>query len=318
MKNEIEIKHKVGAKNKKKGLYFGKSMQLYLLLCIPITLVFIFSYLPMVGIIIAFKSYSYNLGIFKSEWVGIDNFKALLSYDNFSRVAWNTISLNIVFIILGMTCAVLLAITLFEIINRTKVKVFQTILITPNFLSWVIVGYMVYGLLNPEYGILNNILVSLGFKKIMWYSNANLWPGILSIANVWKNVGMDSVLYYAALMSIDSSMIEAAEIDGANKLHVIRYITIPQLFSLMTILLILKVGGIFRADFGLFYQITRNVGELYKTTDVMDTYIFRLMKDNGNFSLSTAASLLQSVIGLIMVLITNYIAKKVDPDRALF
>lgn len=292
--------------------------RLYVLCAVPVILVFIFNYLPMIGAIIAFKDYKYNDGIFKSKWVGLKNFEMFFKSKDFANVAWNTIYLNFIFIIIGTICAVTLAILLFNVMGRKNVKTYQTIFITPYFISWVVVGYIAYALLNPAYGILNQLLNALGIGNIDVYSKPGLWPIILTIANVWKNVGMDSVIYYAALMGIDTSLFEAADVDGVNKFQKVWYITIPSLVSLITILTILKIGNIFRADFGLFYQLTRDVGQLYSTTDVMDTYIYRTLKVWNDVSLSSAAGLLQSVVGLILVVITNTVTKRIDRDCALF
>lgn len=292
--------------------------RLYVLCAVPVILVFIFNYLPMIGAVIAFKDYKYNDGIFGSKWVGLRNFEMFFKSKDFANVAWNTIYLNFIFIIIGTICAVTLAILLFNVIGRKNVKTYQTIFITPYFISWVVVGYIAYAFLNPAYGILNQLLNALGMENIDVYSKPGLWPIILTIANVWKNVGMDSVIYYAALMGIDTSLFEAADVDGVNRFQKVWYITIPSLISLITILTILKIGNIFRADFGLFYQLTRDVGQLYSTTDVMDTYIYRTLKVWNDVSLSSAAGLLQSVVGFVLVIVTNTVTKRIDKDCALF
>lgn len=292
--------------------------RLYVLCAVPVILVFIFNYLPMIGAVIAFKDYKYNDGIFGSKWVGLRNFEMFFKSKDFANVAWNTIYLNFIFIIIGTICAVTLAILLFNVVGRKNVKTYQTIFITPYFLSWVVVGYIAYSFLNPAYGILNQLLNALGLGNIDVYSKPSLWPIILTIANVWKNVGMDSVIYYAALMGIDTSLFEAADVDGVNRFQKVWYITIPSLISLITILTILKIGNIFRADFGLFYQLTRDVGQLYSTTDVMDTYIYRTLKVWNDVSLSSAAGLLQSVVGFVLVIVTNTVTKRIDKDCALF
>lgn len=296
----------------------GFQLQLYSLMVIPILLVFVFNYLPMAGIVIAFKNYKYNLGIFGSKWVGIDNFKFFFQSDVFTRITWNTIYMNFLFIIIGTAVAVFLAVLLFEIKSRNATKVFQTVLITPNFVSWVIAAYMVFAFLNPNYGMINTLRQNMGLSKIDWYSEPKYWPVILVIANVWKTMGMNSIMYYAGLMGIDTTLFEAAEVDGANKLQVTIHIIVPMLVPLITILTILNIGNIFRADFGLFYNVPRNVGLLYKTTDVIDTYIFRTMREVGDMGMSSAVGLLQSVVGFIMVMLTNYLSKKVNPDNALF
>ena len=198
------------------------------------------------------------------------------------------------------------------------VKIYQTIFLIPNFLSWVIVAYMAYAILNPSYGLLNAFLGMFGIEPIQWYSEPKYWRTILTIANVWKNCGMDAVMYFAALVGINQEYFEAARIDGANRKDEIVHIIIPELTSLITILVILKIGSIFRADFGLFYQIPRDSGLLYPVTDVIDTYVYRALMDINDVGMSSAASLIQSVVGLVLVVATNAIVKKIEPDNALF
>ena len=293
-------------------------IQDYILAAIPLLYIFIFSYLPMGGIIIAFKNYRYDRGIFGSDWVGFKNFEFFFASNDFVRIVRNTIVMNAIFITVGIIAAVATAIVLYGVLSRTKIKIFQTILITPHFISWVVAAYMVYGFLNTRYGLVNKALEAMGMAKIDWYSNPAVWPAILTIASVWKHVGMDSVTYFAALMGIDTSLIEAAKIDGATRWQVRRHVIIPCLVPIITILTILKIGNIFRADFGLFYQLPRNIGTLYETTDVVDTYIFRTTREIGDMGMGSAAGLLQSLVGMVLVIFTNWVAKKIDPDRGLF
>lgn len=293
-------------------------LQLYSLCVIPLLFLFVFNYIPMGGIIIAFKNYKFNLGILGSEWIGLRNFEYFVTSNDFARVAFNTIYMNVLFIVFGTLASIILAILLYDLTSRKMTKVFQTVLITPTFISWVVVGFMVYGLLNPSYGIVNGLLNKLGFKGFDWYTMPEIWPVILTAASIWKNVGMDCIIYYAFLMGMDETIFESANVDGANKLQRNIYIIFPSLLRLLTVLVVMKVGNIFRADFGLFYQLPRDVGALYKTTDVMDTYIYRLMRGIGDMGMSTAVSLLQSAVGIVMVMITNKVAKKVDPDGGLF
>ena len=302
-------------KRKQKGVV--NNFQLWTLCTIPIIFIFVFNYLPMVGLILAFKKYKYSKGIFGSEWIGLDNFKFLVQSNDFTRITRNTLTMNALFIIFGTIAAVLLAILLFELKSRKATKVYQTILITPNFLSWVVVSYMVYAILQPQNGTFNQILTIFGIEKIDAYSKPESWPLILTIASVWKHVGMDAVVYYAAMMGFDTSIFEAAEIDGANKIKRTWYVLIPSLVSLIVMLTILKIGNIFRADFGLFYQLPRNIGALYPTTDVIDTYIFRTLRVVGDIGMSSAAGFLQSIVGFIMVMVTNGIVRKISPDNAL-
>lgn len=314
---------KMTAVKKKKRKVTKSDWQLYSLSLIPILLVFVFCYIPMFGVILAFKNYKFNLGILKSPWVGLANFEIFFKSNVFIQLVRNTLFNNFLFIVFGVAASLLVAILMFEVKSRKATKVFQTMMITPHFMSWVIVAYMVYAILNPNYGYLNQLLGIFGVEPIDWYSKPYAWPVILTITSVWKHVGMDSVVYYASLMGVDTSLFEAAEVDGANKFQRTIHIVLPSLVPLVTILTILKIGGIFRADFGLFYTVTQDgaSGNLYETTNVIDTYIFRTFKDNaiGNsYGLTSAVTLLQSVVGMILVIATNAASKKIDKDLGLF
>lgn len=311
VKNKSTIKNSGNLKRK-------NMLQLYTMCIIPVLLVFVFCYLPMFGIVIAFKDYRYGAGIFGSEWVGLKNFELFFKAKDFGAVVWNTISLNFMFIAIGMICAIIMAAVMYEVKRCNAVKTYQTILIMPNFVSWVVAGCVLYVFLSPEFGVLNDVLIKLGVEKIAWYSEPRYWPGILMLSYLWKNLGIDLIMYYAAMMGIDPSLYEAAKIDGAGKIKEFFYITLPSLLPLIVIMFILKIGNIFRADFGLFYQLTRDSGLLYSTTDVMDTYIFRTMRVLGDMGISSAAGVLQSVVGFFTVIIVNCIVKKLDPDYALF
>jgi putative aldouronate transport system permease protein len=210
-----------------------------------------------------------------------------------------------------------LALLMFEVTNRKHIKIYQTITILPNFLSWVIVGYITYILFNSEHGVLNQFLLLIGANKIDWYSEPKYWPFILPIVNIWKGVGMNSLMYYATLISIDDSTYEASIIDGAGRWKQTIHISIPSLIPMMTILTIMSVGNIFRGDFGLFYQITRDVGALYPTTDVIDTYLYRGLR-TGDVGITAAVGLFQSAVGFVVVVFTNYMVKKMEPDNAMF
>ncbi|MBE5040932.1 ABC transporter permease [Ructibacterium gallinarum] len=299
-------------------LHNTNHLQLYLMCVIPLGLFFVFSYLPMFGIVIAFKDYRFDKGIFGSEWVGFKNFEFFIKSNDFLRLVRNTLGMNSIFIVTGLIASITVALLLNEVRKRVFVKVYQTVLIVPYFLSWVVVGYMVYAFLNPEYGFINSVLRRMGGEAVSWYTEARYWPFILTLASVWKRVGMDSVIYFAALTAIDQTYYEAARIDGANKWQCMWHITLPGIRPVAITLTILAIGNIFRADFGLFYQVTRDVGSLYSTTDVMDTYVYRVMRSLGDMSLSSAAGLLQSMVGLVMVLLTNLAVRKIEPDSAIF
>ena len=272
----------------------------------------------MCGIIIAFKNYKYNLGIFGSKWSGLGNFISFVKSQQFPILLRNTLVNNVLFIAFGIMAALLVAILLHEVTGRVKTKIFQTILILPNFVSWVLVSFLVYIFLSPDSGVLPTVFQKLGLPEVSWYSTPNAWPIILTIVFIWKHVGMDSVVYYAALMGMDNSLLEAAAIDGANRRQIIKNIILPTLRPLVIMLTILKIGNIFRADFGLFYNVPRDVGILYEWTDVFDTYIFRMTRNEGNFSIAAAAGLMQSVVGFVCVVFTNKLSKKIDPDSGIF
>lgn len=295
-----------------------------LLMALPATLWFLFfSYLPMFGVVIAFKQYRYSrdgfwASIIESKWVGLKNFQFLFSTNDAYIITRNTLMYNLVFIIAGLVLSVAMAIVLSEIANKKMAKLYQTGMFLPYFLSWVIVGYFVFSFLSFDKGLLNHLITSFGGTPIQWYNDKTYWPLILVLVNLWKSVGYSSVVYLAAIMGIDKSLYEAAMIDGASKWQQIVHITLPLLKPLMTILTLLAIGRIFYADFGLFYQVPRDSGTLYSVTNVIDTYVYRGLKTTGEIGMSTAAGLYQSVVGFILVMVSNYIVRKFDKENALF
>ena len=313
MKTQTALKEK-----RKKGKIGGREWQWMQMSIFPVLHTFIFCYCVLYGLLIAFKDYNYSLGIWGSKWVGFDNFKFFVLSNDCLRLVKNTLSLNALFIATLMVAEIALAIVFYEISSRKALKAYQTILITPNFISWVTIGYVVYAFLQPQYGIINNLLAKLGIDGIQFYSEPKVWPAILNFAQVWKGVGMGCIIYYATLMGIDATLFEAAEIDGATKWQEIKYITLPMLSRLIILQLIMRIGGIFNSDFGLFYQLTRDSGALYSTTDVIDTYLYRTMRVIGDMKLSSAVGLLKSVVGFVLVYITNYAVRKYDDELSLF
>lgn len=297
---------------------FRNNFELLLLAIPAIVFIFIFKYTTMVGVLVAFKNFKYNLGFWKSDWVGFRNFRFFFESQDAWRVTRNTVGMNLIFIALGLITSVGIAILLFEISKKIFIRVYQTAMIFPNFISWVVAGYMFYAFFNVQYGIFNGLLQSLGLEPIYWYSKAEYWPFILAFASIWKGAGWGSVIYYAALVGIDPQYFEAAEIDGAKKLQVIKYITIPFLKPLMIILTILAIGGIFSADFGMFYNLARDIGPLYPTTDVIDTYVYRSLRVNGDIGMSSAVGLYQAVVGFVLVLTTNFVVRRISPENSLF
>lgn len=304
-----------------KKLWKNKS---WLLMVLPGTIwLLIFSYLPMFGTVLAFKDFKISPGGFiesliNSKWVGFDNFEFLFSSGDAFRITRNTVVYNLVFILLGLIFAVFVAIALSEISNKKLGKIYQTSMLFPHFLSWVIVSYFVFSFLSFDKGMLNSILSAFGVDPVSWYSEPKHWPGILVFMNVWKGVGYGSIVYLAAIVGIDKTYYEAATIDGASKWQQIKNITIPLIVPLMIILTIMAIGGIFRSDFGLFYQVPRNSAVLYPVTDVIDTYIYKGLMNMGNIGMSTAAGLYQAVVGFILIMATNFAVKKIDPEYGLF
>ena len=282
----------------------------------------IFAYLPMFGIIIAFKRFRVNGGFIKSlitsEWVGLQNFQFLFKSSDAWIIVRNTVLYNLVFIVLGIVLPVIVALMLNELRNKKMGKFYQSAMFLPYFLSWVVVSYCLYAFLNPEKGYVNNILTQMGKEGVSWYTEAGYWPWIIILMSQWKGIGYNTVVYLASICGIDNSYFEAATIDGATKWQQIRYITIPLLKPVITILFILSVGRIFSGDFGLFYQLPRNSGALYEVTNIIDTYVYRALTSMGEIGMSSAAALFQSTVGFVLIMVTNYIVKKLDNDSALF
>ena len=247
-----------------------ENLELWLMTLPGLILTLIFCYIPMIGVIIAFKKFNPNLGIFASKWVRFDNFTFFFKSNDFVRIMRNTLGYSFSFLFLDNFCAMGLAVLIYNVQKRYAIKYYQTTMILPNFMSMVLVAFIVYAFLNPVSGIVNN---AFGLK-LDWYGEAEYWPFILAFVHIWKSVGMSSILYYAALMGIDESLFEAARIDGATRRHEIIYIMIPELMNLICMKLILGIGGMISGDFGLHYQVTMNVGKLYSTTDIINTYVF--------------------------------------------
>ncbi len=293
-------------------------------MCLPgFAWLIVFFYIPVFGNVVAFKDFQYAAGGFidslkASPWVGFDNFKFLFSSDNAYLITRNTVLYNLAFIVLGLIVAVMIAIIMSELRSKRLVKVYQTSMLLPYFLSWVVISYFVYAFLSPDKGLLNSIIVANGGEAISWYTEPKYWPYILVFMGIWKGVGYNSIIYFATIMGIDPTYYEAAQMDGASKWQQVKNVTLPQLVPLITILSILAVGNIFRADFGLFYQVPRNSGALYEVTSVLDTYIYNGLTSTGDIGMAAAAGLYQSLVGFILVVGTNLIVRKYDPESALF
>ena len=287
-------------------------------LCVPgIISLILFNYLPMFGIIIAFKDYNPVKGIFKSEWVGLSNFKYFfLSQDAF-RTIRNTVLYSVEFLVLDLFFGVLVAVLLYNLKSRRGVKIYHTIMLIPRFISIIIIAYIAYGFLNPARGVLNEVIKHFGRAPVSWYTEPKYWPAIITIVYIWKSLGAGCLYYYAALTGIDTSLFEAAEIDGANVLQKTWHVAIPELIPIMVMSTILGIGAIFQGDMGLFYNVPRDTGLLYEATDIINTYTYRALL-GGSLEKSAAVGLFQSAVGLILVLSTNAIVRKISPENSMF
>jgi len=291
---------------------------LFLMALPGLLLLLAFNYLPMAGLVIAFKDYKPIKGVMASNWSGLHNFKYLFGTEIASRITINTLLLNGVFIITGIIASLLIALLLNEVRVHYLTRVYQSAVFFPFFVSWIVVGYFVFALLNTDSGLINKLLTSLGLETVDWYSSPKFWPAILTAANLWKNAGYWSIIYLAGMMTISQEYYEAARIDGASRIQQIVYITLPLLLPIIIVNLLLSIGRIFFADFGMFYYVTRNNPLLYPTTDVIDTYVFRALRSLGDYGMASAASFYQSLVGFTLVVAANWAVKRFAPDKSLF
>jgi len=326
MEQKLKISNNMTIKNKPSckyriNIFFHtvKQSRTLLLMLLPAIIYFIlFSYIPMTGVIVAFKNYNFRDGIYGSPWVGLENFKYFFLSGQAFKITRNTILYNVSFLVINTVLQVSLAIFIAEVGNKYFKKITQSIMFLPYFISWVIVGIIAYNFLNVEHGTINTLLTNLGLSKINFYGTTYVWPIILVFFSAWKSIGYGTVLYLAAIMGIDTEIYEAAQIDGANIFQRIFKITIPCLIPTLIILTLLAIGNIFRGDFQMFYQIIGNNGPLFNTTDVIDTFTFRSLVQSGEIGMSAAAGLYQSVFCFITILVTNYIVRRYDKDYSLF
>ena len=285
-------------------------------MAMPAFLVFlIFSYIPMTGLVMAFKDFDFKMGVWNSPWNGLDNFKFLLvSKSTFAQITFNTIAYYVIFTVIGMFLEFVLAIAMDQLVFKKLGKVMQCVLIIPIFISFTAVQFIVYAFLSSDTGMINHLFG----VSTRWYMEAKYWPIILTIVKIWNGTGYGSVLYMSVLAGIDPQLYEAADIDGANKWQQIKHVTLPSLIPMITVMLLLSVGSIMHSDTGLFYQVTRNSGTLYSTTQVIDSYILNSIFHNSNFGFTAAATFFQSIVGTVLILASNAAVKKVSPDNALF
>ena len=288
----------------------------HVVMALPAFLILFFiMYVPMGGLVMAFKNFDYAKGIWGSPWAGIDNFKFLIaSKDTFVRMTRNTVLYYLLFTGVGTVLNVALAISIDQMVLKRMAKTMQTLMIIPVFISYAAVQFIVYAFIDSSNGLINHALGT----SIRFYSKAEYWPWILLIVKIWKDTGYGSVLYMSVLAGIDTALYEAADIDGANKWQQIRHITIPSLIPMVTVMLLLSVGNVMRSDTGLFYQVTRNSGILYSTTQVIDSYVLNQIFRNSNFGFTAATSFFQSVVGLLLMLFANFTVSKIEPENALF
>ena len=315
-----------GKRGKKKTfrhvlMEWKKSRQLYLMALPAILFLFCFSYMPMGGLIIAFKRFDFKKGIWNSDWMNpwYRNFEILFKHNDAALIAMrNTICLNFLFIIFGTVFALTLALAFNEISNKYMKKITQSISFLPYFISTVVVGIFVSGLLGYDNGVINRLITGFGGEKVAFYMNAAYWPVIMLIVNIWKGAGYSAVVYLATISGIDSSYYEAAKLDGATKWQQTWHISLPLLKPTVIILTLLSVGKIMNAEFGLFYNVTGDMPVLYETMDVLDTYIYRALRQSGDIGISSATGFFQSIVGFVLVVLSNWIARKYDKDAALF
>ena len=315
----MEKKARAAVKRGSRSEKVKKWLPLYLMMLPGAIYLIVNNYIPMFGMIIAFKKVDFSKGIFASDWIGLKNFESLFASDDAAVITRNTILYNVAFIFLNTTLGILFAIFICDILNKRLKKLYQSAILFPFLMSMVIVGYIVYAFFSMQSGIVNKtILPLLGKDPIFWYNEPKYWPAILIFVNTWKGIGYGCLIYISAINGIDPTYYEAAELDGAGKLKQIWHITLPCILPSIITLTLLSIGKIFYSDFGLFYQVPRDSGMLYSTTNVIDTYVYRGLMKQGNIGMSSAAGVYQSVVGFVLVLLSNLVVRKVSKENALF
>jgi putative aldouronate transport system permease protein len=301
-------------------LKFKKYAPFFLMMAPGLLYLIINNYVPLIGLVIAFKDVNFSTGILQSPWAGLKNFEYLFATRDAFTITRNTILYNVSFIIINTTVAVTVAILLNEVRKKWLLKSYQSIILLPHLMSMVIVSYLVYAFLSPDTGLLNKtILPVFGIHdSVSWYSEAKYWPFILPIVNVWKGVGFFCIVYLASIIGIDKEYYEAATLDGATKFMQIRRITLPLITPTITMMVLLSIGRIFYSDFGLFYQVPMNSGAIYETTNVIDTYVYRGLLQLGDIGMSAAAGFYQSIVGFLLVILSNFIVRKINSENSLF
>lgn len=308
---------KTKTKKKRSKRQLRESFELTLVALPGIIYLFIFNYLPLPGLAIAFKKFKPLKGIWGSEWNGLDNFKFFFTSQDAVRTIRNTLAYNIAWLFLGAVCSVGLALMFYHVKNRRALKVYNTVMMIPKFLSAVMLSFVAQIFLSYKYGYINQALTALGQEKVDWYTIPAVWPFVLTIVQVWATVAVSSMIYYASLMSMDEGLIEAAVLDGANKPQQIWHVMLPHLVPVVMVQTIVNLGGLFNSSLDLFYQVPQNIGMLYSTTDVIATYTYRALL-GGDLARSAAVGLAQSIAGLILVVGTNAVIRKVSPENRIF
>lgn len=303
-------------KKAKKAEERKRNLPLYLFMLPGLIYLIANNYIPMFGILIAFKKVNFATGIFQSPWCGFDNFEYLFVTKDAWIMIRNTLAYNVCWIILDMVIAVFIAVLMAEIASGRAAKVIQPIICFPSMVSAVLLSFIVYAFLSTSYGYLNTTLFQ--DNPINWYATARYWPIILTIVHFWQNAGQSSIIYMASIGGIDKSLYESARLDGASKWKQIVHITLPMLRPMIILMLLMSIGRIFNSDFGLFYQVPLNSGLLTSTTQTIDTYVYRALLQLNNVSMSSAASVFQAVIGFVLVMASNMLVRVIEPDNALF
>lgn len=319
MGSKASVNQVPGIRKRSKWVIFKEWLPVYLMMLPALVYFFINNYMPMAGLVIAFKKINFTTGIFKSPWVGLDNFLFLFKTKDAFMMTRNTLLYNFAFIIVNTVLGIAIAILISEIRSKKAKTLYQSTVLLPFLMSYVIVSYIVFAFLSGDTGMMNNsILPALGIDPVSWYSEPKYWPFILILVNFWKGVGYGVLIYIAGIAGIDSSFYEAASLDGAGKLKQVWHITLPALVPSIITLTLLNIGRIFYSDFSLFYQVPMNQGALFSTTQTIDTYVYRGLLQLGNVSMASAAGFYQSCVGFILVMLSNLVVKKLSPDNALF
>lgn len=313
----LETKKSESFLKKLKRTDIVKNRYAYLLLLPSLIFMFIFAYLPMVGIVIAFEDYDPLLGFFRSAWVGLENFKFFFSSASWLQVTINTLYLNALFIITGTIGSLVIAVVMSELGNKYFGRISQTLMTLPNFVSWATIALFSVAFFSTN-GIINNALSSVGLKSIPFYSSPDVWPLAFVLIRLWKGAGWGAIIYMAAILGIDKEIYEAAKIDGAGRMRCIFKITLPLIKNIIILMFIMSIGSIFKGDFGMIYPFIGDNALLYPTTDVIDTYVFRALRTFTNYGRTAAIGLYQSIMGFALVLFANFMAKRYAPESAIF